>query len=104
MVADVGAESVATMQAPALRTRAQLRVARVELQDGDAAGVELHNLLLQPQPSGVSEFDSGSSSDGASVGAPKRANHRNDQPASAFDMNAFAQALSHFHVTTCVCC
>ena len=49
MVADVGAESVATMQAPTLRTIAQLRAAKVKLQDGDATGAELHNLLLQPQ-------------------------------------------------------
>ena len=95
MVAEAGAASVARVQAPPLSTRAQLRAARVELQDGDAAGVEMHNLLLQPQLSGVSEYEPGSNSDGACVGAPTCAHPRNDQPAATFDINAFAQALSH---------
>ena len=44
----------------------------------------------------MSEFEPGSSSEGASVGAPTRAHQGNDQPVAAFDMNAYAQALSHF--------
>ena len=96
MIAEVGAELVATVQAPILRTRGQVRAARLERRNRDAAGVELHELLLNPPLTNESDYEPGSVSDGASVGAPTRAHHRNDQPAPSFDMNAFAQALSNF--------
>ena len=97
MVAEVGAESVATVQAPTLRTRAQLRAARNARQN--ASGEHPNSPLLQ-QLSGVSDdgsdYVSASDSDGASVGAPTRARHVNDRSAPAFDMNAFAQVLSQY--------
>ena len=65
-----------------------MRAAGLELQDRAAVGAELHNLVVNPQLSGAPEYDPGY--DGASVGAPTRADNRNDQPAPAFDMNAFA--------------
>ena len=92
MTAEVGAASVATVQAPTLGTRGQLHAARFERCNRDAAGAELHELLLNPPLSGASDYEPGSDSDGASVGAPTRAHHRNDQPAASFDMNAFARA------------
>ena len=71
VVAEVGAESVATVQAPHLRTRGQLRAARIARQN--ASGKQLASPLLQ-QLSGVSDdgsdYVSVSDSDGASVGAP----------------------------------
>ena len=97
MVAEVGAESVATVQAPTLRTRGQLRAARIARQI--VPGEQPNSPLLQ-QLSGVSDDGSdyvyASDSDGASVGAPTRANRVNDHSAPAFDMNAFAQVLSHY--------
>ena len=55
------------------------------------------NPFNAPFLSGRSGYDEvGSDSEGASVGAPTRAHHVNGPPADAFDMNAFAQALSHF--------
>ena len=45
MVAEVGAESVATVQAPTLRTRAQLRAAGNARQN--ASGEQLNSPLLQ---------------------------------------------------------
>ena len=97
MVAEVGAESVATVQAPNLRTRAQMRAARFAGQN--AFGEQPASPLLQ-QLSGVyddgSNYVSASDSDGASVGAPTRARHVNDRSAPAFDMHAFAQVLSHY--------
>ena len=39
---------------------------------------------------------SASDSDSASVGAPTRAHRVNDRSAPAFDVNAFAQVLSHY--------
>ena len=95
MVAEVGAESVATVQAPTLRTRAQLRAARNSRQN--ASGEQPNSPLLQ-QRSGVSDDGSDyvSASDGASVGAPTRARHVNDRSAPAFDMHAFAQLLSQY--------
>ena len=69
MVGEVGAESVATVQAPTLRTCGQLRAARLAQQDRDAGGNQLHDLPLNPQLSGVSEYVLGSDSDGACVGA-----------------------------------
>ena len=94
-IAEVGAELFATVQAPTLRTRAQMRAARLERRNRDDAGEQLHDILLNPRLSGASDFEPGSDSDSASVGAPTHARHRNDQAAS-FDMNSFAQALSHF--------
>ena len=94
MIAVVGAESVATEQAPTLRTRGELCAARLAQWDRDAAGDQLHDLLLKPKLSGVSEYVPGSDSDGASVGAPTRAHNVNDRSAPAFDMNSFAQVLS----------
>ena len=97
MVAEVGAESVATVQAPTLRIRAQLRAARNARQN--ASGEQPVSPLLQ-QLSGVSDggsdYVSASDSDGASVGAPTRARHVNDRSAPAFDMNAFAQVLYQY--------
>ena len=97
MVAEVGAESVATVQAPNLRTRAQRQVARIAQQN--ASGEQPFSPLFQ-QLSGVSDegydYVSASDSDGASVGSPTRARHMNDRPAPAFDMHAFAQVLSHY--------
>ena len=52
MVAEVGAESVATVQAPTLRTRAQLRAARNARQN--PSGDQPVSPLLQ-QLSGVSD-------------------------------------------------
>ena len=79
MVAEVGAESVAKVQAPTLRTRGQLRAARIARQS--AAGEQPNNPLLQ-QLSGVSDDGSdyvpASDSDGASVGVPTRAHRVND--------------------------
>ena len=42
MIAEVGVESVATVQAPTPRTRVQMRAATVELQDRDAAVMRWH--------------------------------------------------------------
>ena len=44
MIAEVGAESVATVQAPTLRTCGQLRAARLERRNRDAASDHLHEL------------------------------------------------------------
>ena len=52
MVAEVGAESVATVQAPTLRTHGQLRAARIARQN--ATGEQPDSPLLQ-QLSGVSD-------------------------------------------------
>ena len=97
MVAQVGAESVATVQALNLRTRAQMRAARIARQN--ASGEQPDSPLLQ-QLFGVSDdgsdYVSASDSDGASVGAPTRARHVNDRSAPAFDMHAFAQVLSQY--------
>ena len=97
MIAEVGAESVATVQAPTLRTRAQRQAARTARHN---ASGEHPVSALHEQLSGVSDdgFDyvSASDSDGASVGAPTRARHVNDRSAPAFDMHAFAQVLSQF--------
>ena len=94
MVAEVGAKSVATVQAPTLRTRGQLRPARLARQDRCATGEQPNSPLLQ-HLSGVSDggsdYVSASDSDGASVGAPTRARRANDQSAPAFDIHAFAQ-------------
>ena len=97
MVAELGAESVATVQAPSLRTCGQLRAARNARQN--ASGEQPNSPLLQ-HLSGVSDdgsdYVSASDSDGASVGAPTRARRANDRSARAFDMNAFVQELSHY--------
>ena len=97
MIAEVYAESVATVKARTLRTRGQLRVAGIARQN--ASGEQPNSPLLQ-QLSGVSDdgsdYVSASDSDGASVGAPTRAHCVNDRSAPAFDMNAFAQVLSHY--------
>ena len=97
MIAEVGAESVATVPAPNLRTRAQRQAARIARQN--ASGVQPASPLHQ-QLSGVfddgSDYVSASDSDGASVGAPKRARHVNDRSAPAFDMHAFSQVLPHY--------
>ena len=91
MVAEVGAESLATVQAPTLRTRGQLRAVRIARQN---ASSEQPNSPLLQQLSGVlddgSDYVSASDSDGASVGAPTRAHRVKDRSAPAFDMNAFA--------------
>ena len=42
------------------------------LEDEDAADVDLHNLALRQQVSDRSNYELGSSSDGASVAAPTR--------------------------------
>ena len=73
-----------------------MRAAGFAQQDRDAAGAQLHDVLLNPQLSGVSAYVPASESDGASVGALTRAHPSNDEPAASFDMNAFAQALSNF--------
>ena len=97
MIAEVGAESVATVQAPTLRTRAQRQAAR--LARSNAPG-EQPVSPPHEQLSGVSDersdYLSASESDGASVSAPTRARHVNDRSAPAFDMHAFAQVLSQF--------
>ena len=97
MIAEVGAESVATVQAPNHRTRAQRHVARIARQN--ASGEQRASPLLQ-QLSGVSDdgsdYVSASDSDGASVGAPTRARHVNDHSAPDFDMHAFAKVLSQY--------
>ena len=85
------------MQSPTLRKRSQLRVARIARQN--ASGEPPNSPQLQ-QLSGVSDdgshYVSESDSDGASVGAPTRAHRVNDRSAPAFDVNAFAQVLSHY--------
>ena len=100
MIAKVGAESDATVQAPTLRTRGQLRAGRLERRNNGAAGNHLHGLylelLLEAQLVGAFEYVPGFESDGASVGALTRARHRNNYPAHAFDMDAFALVLSQF--------
>ena len=95
MVAEVGATSVATVQAPTLRTRGQLRVATIARKN--ASGEQPNSPLLQ-QLCGVSDEGSDyvSDSDGACGGAPTRAHRVNDRSAPAFDVNAFAQVLSHY--------
>ena len=99
MVAEVGAKSVATMQAPTLRARGQFRTARLARQDRDATGEQPQSPLL-PQLSGVSDGGSDylSASDfvGTAVGAPTRAHRVNDRSAPALDINAFAQVLSQY--------
>ena len=99
MVAEVGVESVATVQAPTLRTHSQFRDARLARQDRDATGEQPQSPLLQ-QLSGLSDggsdYVSAFDSDGAPVGAPTRAHRVNDRSAPAFDMNAFAQVLSQY--------
>ena len=97
MVAEVGAESVATVQAPTLRTRAQRQAARTARQNapGERPVSPPHEQLSGVSDDG-SDYLSASESDGASVGAPTRARHVNDHPAPAFDMHAFAQVLSQF--------
>ena len=96
-VAMIGAESVATVQAPTLKTRAQFRAARITRQH---ASGEQPDSSLQQQLSGASDggsdYVSASDSDGASVGAPTPAHRVNDRSAPAFDMHAFAQVLSHY--------
>ena len=91
MIAEVGAESVAIVQAPNLRTRAQRHAARIARQN--ASGEQPASPLLQ-QLSGVSDngsdYVSASDSDAASVGAPTCARHVNDRSAPAFEMHAFA--------------
>ena len=94
MVNEVGAESVATVQAQTLRTRAHLCAAGIVLEDEDADDVDLRNLSLRQQMSDRSNYEPGSSSDGASVGAPTRAHRVNDRSAAVFD--AFSQAMSNF--------
>ena len=95
MVAEFGAESVATVQAPTLRTRAQRQAARTARQN---APCEQPVSPPHEQLSGVSDDGSDylSEFDGASVGAPTCARHVNDRSAAAFDMHAFAQVLSQF--------
>ena len=97
MIAEVGAESFATVQAPTLRTRAQRQAARNARQN--ASHEQLVSTLHQ-QVSGVSDdgsdYMSASDSDGASVGAPTRARHVNDRSAPAFDMHAFARVLLQY--------
>ena len=91
MIAEVCAESVAIVQAPNLRTRAQRHAARIARQN--ASGEQPASPLLQ-QLSGVSDngsdYVSASDSDAASVGAPTCARHVNDRSAPAFEMHAFA--------------
>ena len=95
MIAEVGAESVATVQAPNLRTRAQRHAARLARNNapGEQAISPLHEQLSGMSNEG-SDYLSASESDGASVGAPTRAHRVNDRSAPAFDMHAFAQVLS----------
>ena len=97
IIAEVGAESVATVQAPNLRTRAQGQAARIARQN--ASGEQPVSPLYE-QLSGVSDegsdYVSASDSEGASVGAATRARHVNNRLAPAFDMHAFAQVLSHY--------
>ena len=101
MIAEVGAESVATVQAPNLRTRAQRHTARLARNNapGEQPISPLHEQLSGMSDKG-SDYLSASESDGASVGAPTRARHVNDRSAPAFDMHAFAQVLSQFSVMT----
>ena len=96
MVAEVGAESVATVQAPTLRTRSQRHAARLARNaPGEQPVSPLHEQLSGVSDDG-SDYLSASESDGASVGAPTRAHHVNDRSAPAFDMHACAQVLSQF--------
>ena len=97
MIAEVGAESVATVQAPNLRTRAQRHAARLARNNapGEQSVSPLHEQLSGVSDEG-SDYVSASDSDGASVVAPTRARHVNDRSAPAFDMHAFAQVLSQF--------
>ena len=95
MIAEVGAESFATVQAPNLRTRAQRHAARLARNNapGEQPVSPLHEQLSGVSDKG-SDHLSASESDGASVGAPTRARHVNDRSEPAFDMHAFAQVLS----------
>ena len=97
MIAKVGAESVATVQVPNLRRRAQRHAARLARQNasGGQPASPLHQQLSGVSDDG-SDSVSSSDSDGASVGAPTRARHVNDRSAPAFDMHAFAQVLSQY--------
>ena len=104
MVAEVGAESVATVQAPTLRTRAQRQAARTarQIAPGEQPVSPPHAQLSGVSEDG-SDYLSASESDGASVGAPTRARHVNDRSAPAFDMHAFAQVVA-IQLSTCACC
>ena len=97
MIAEVDAESVATVQAPNLRTRAQRQAARIARQNasGEQPVSPLYEQLSNVSDEG-SEYVCASDSDGASVGVPTCARHVNDRSAPAFDMHAFAQVLSHY--------
>ena len=99
MVAEVSAESVATVQEPTRRTRGQFCAAILARQDRDATGKQPQSPVLQ-QLSGVSDggsdYVSASDSDGASFGSPKCAHRVNDRSAPAFDVNAFAQVRSQY--------
>ena len=97
MIAEVGAESVATVQAPNLRTRAQRQAPPIARQNasGEQPVSPLYEQLFGVSDEG-SDYVSASDSEGASVGVPTRTRHVNDRSAPAFDMHAFAQVLSQF--------
>ena len=97
MIAEVGAESVATVQVPNLRTRAQRQAARNarQIASGEQPVSPLHEQVSGVSDDG-SDYVSASDSDGASVGAPTHARHVNDRSAPAFDMHASAQVLLQF--------
>ena len=92
MIAEVGGESGATVQAPTLRTHGQFPAARLARQDRDAT---CEYPVLQ-HLSGVSDGGSDCESASVSVGAPTRAHRVNDRSAPAFDMNAFELVLSQY--------
>ena len=84
MIAEVSAESVATVQAPTLRTRAQRQAARIARSNapGEPPVSPPHEQLSGVSDEG-SDYLSASEFDGASVGAPTRARHVNDRSAHA---------------------
>ena len=79
-----------------LHSPSELRAVGIVLEDDGADDVDLHNLLLWQQVCDRADYELGSSSEGASVGALTRTHRVNDRSAATFDMDAFAQALSNF--------
>ena len=87
MIAEVGAESVATVQAPNLRTRAQRHAARLVRNNapGEQPVSPLHEQLSGVSDEG-SDYLSASESDGASVGAQRCAYCKPRLPRTRFPL------------------
>ena len=105
MVAKVGAESVATVQAPTLRTRGQLRATRIARQH--ASGELPYIPLLQHQfgaSDGGSDYVAASDSECASCW------YANTRPPCGRSFGTcvwhacICTSLVSLHFTTCACC